>query len=360
MKQPLSFWYLNLIVFLLFFSSGCSKEKALPSLTLIHPIKLAIPSNFPQLPDNLNNPLTNEGVALGRLLFFETRLSGNNSISCSSCHRPELAFSDAVAQTNVGATGIPLPRNSSALINLAWNGNGLLWDGAAISLETQATLPIIDLHEMNQKLPELEVELKQLPDYVSRFRLVFNDEIKAELIVKALAQFQRTLISSNSKYDQFIRKENGITLTQIEQDGLILFKVKCSSCHAGELFTDHNFHNNGIDGSFTNQALDKVFLGRNRITNDLNDLGKFKTPTLRNINLTEPYMHDGRFITLEQVLNHYSNEVKSSPTLDPILIQNNGKVGINLSNEEKTAIIAFLKTLNDYTFTSNKNFNNPK
>lgn len=360
MQQPLSFRYLTLLVFLLFFINGCNKEEAIPSVQSVHPIKLVIPSNFPQVSENINNPLTSEGVALGRLLFFETRLSGNNSISCSSCHRPELAFSDAVAQTNVGATGIPLPRNSPALINLAWAGNGLLWDGAAISLETQAPLPITDLHEMNQKIPELEAELKQVPDYVSRFRTVFNDEIKIELIANALAQFQRTLISGNSKYDQFIRKENGITLTQVEQDGLLLFKAKCSSCHAGELFTDHGFHNNGIDGSFSNQTLNGVFLGRNRITNDLSDLGKFKTPTLRNVNLTEPYMHDGRFITLEQVLDHYSTGVKSSPTLDPLLIQNNGKLGVNLSNEDKIAIIAFLKTLNDYTFTSNKNFSNPK
>ncbi len=359
MKRLLQFGYLNFLVLLLFFSSGCNNEELITPTKLTHPIKLDIPSNFPPISDNINNPLTSEGVALGRLLFFDTRLSGSNSISCSSCHRPELAFSDAVAQTNVGATGIPLPRNSSALINLAWAGNGLLWDGAAVSLESQATLPIADLHEMSQKLPELEIELKQVPDYVSRFRLVFNDEVKAELIAKALAQFQRTLISGNSKYDKFVRKENGITLTQQEQEGLTLFRAKCGSCHNGDLFTDHDFHNNGIDGLFNNLTLNGVFLGRNRITNNLNDVGKFKTPTLRNVDLTDPYMHDGRFITLEQVLDHYSNGVKSSPTLDSFLMQNNGKVGINLSSGEKTAIITFLKTLSDYTFTSNKSFSNP-
>ncbi len=328
-------------------------------LETTHSLKLATPSNFPQIPENISNPLTNEGVELGRLLFYDTRLSGNNSISCASCHRPELAFSDAVAQTNVGATGIPLPRNSSALINLAWAGNGLLWDGASISLEAQATQPITDLHEMNQRLPELELELAKVPDYVSRFRLVFNSNIKAELIANALAQLQRTLISGDSKYDKFVRKENGVLLTQVEQDGMNLFNAKCGSCHVGALFTDHDFHNNGLDASFTNQTLNGVFLGRKRVTNNLNDLGKFKTPTLRNIELTDPYMHDGRFITLEQVLDHYSHGVKASPTLDPFLIQGNGKLGVNLSDDEKKAIIAFLKTLSDYSFTSNKNFSKP-
>jgi len=359
--KPLRFFkYIHALAFIVFMSSGCSKEKEPAKIASVHPFQLAVPANFPQISVDVNNPLTSEGIALGRLLFFETRLSGNNAISCSSCHRPELAFSDAVAQTNVGATGIPLPRNSSALINLAWADNGLLWDGAATSLETQALQPIMDLHEMNQKLPELEMKLKQIPDYVSRFRLVFNSEIKAELVAKALAQFQRTLISGNSRYDQFIRKENGINLTPIEQNGLSLFRIKCNNCHKGELFTDHDFHNNGIDDSFRDQTLNGVFLGRYRITNNVNDLGKFKTPTLRNVNLTEPYMHDGRFITLEQVLDHYSNGIKSSPTLDPLLIQSNGKIGINISNEEKIAIIAFLKTLNDYSFTSSVNFNQPK
>lgn len=358
MKPCKSLFYL-IVLTLIFLVTSCKEEGVTPNLNLLHPIQLNVPSNFPQILENKNNPLTSEGVALGRLLFFDTRLSGNNSISCASCHRPELAFSDAVAQTNVGFTGTPLPRNSSALINLAWSNHRLLWDGAATSLESQAILPIADLHEMNQPLPALEAKLKQVPDYVSRFRVVFNDEIKAELIGRALAQFQLTLISGNAKYDKFVRKENGIPLTKVEENGLNLFEAKCGSCHSSDLFTDHDFHNNGIDGSFTNQSLDGVFLGRYRVTQNLSDLGKFKTPTLRNIELTEPYMHDGRFITLMEVLDHYSDGVKPSPTLDPLLIQNNGKLGISLSNEDKTAIIAFLKTLSDYTFTSNKAHSKP-
>ncbi|MGF1925389.1 MAG: cytochrome-c peroxidase [Bacteroidia bacterium] len=358
MRHSKIFFCLSAFV-LIFQVNGCKEEEVKPNVKLLNPIQLDIPSNFPQISENTSNPLTSEGVALGRLLFFDTRLSGNNSISCASCHRPELAFSDAVSRTNVGFTGIPLQRNSSALINLAWANNGLLWDGAAVSLESQATLPIADLHEMNQTLPSLEAELKQIPDYISRFRTVFNDEVKAELIGKALAQFQMTLISGNSKYDKFVRNENGIKFSQIEENGMRLFREKCGSCHTGDLFTDHDFHNNGIDASFDNPSFDRVFLGRYRVTLNMSDLGKFKTPTLRNIELTEPYMHDGRFITLERVLDHYSSGVQSSATLDPLLIQPNGRSGISLSDGEKTAIIAFLKTLSDYTFTANKNFSKP-
>jgi cytochrome c peroxidase len=338
---------------------SCGKNEPIVISDSLHPIELKIPSNFPKPTLDVNNPLTTEGIALGRLLFYDVRLSGNNSISCASCHRPELAFTDAVPQTNIGFTGIPLPRNASALINLAWANNGLHWDGITNSLQTQALLPLTDLHEMNEKLPELEAELKRTPDYVTRFRKAFNDDIKAELIAKALAQFQKTLISGDSKYDQFVRKENNVSLSALELQGLNLVKQKCSNCHAGELFTDNEFHNNGLDATFTDQFLGGVFLGRFRVTKNVNDLGKFKTPTLRNAILTEPYMHDGRFITLAQVLDHYANGVKSSPSLDASLVQMNGKVGITLTTDEKTAIIAFLTALTDYKFASNKDFSNP-
>lgn len=338
---------------------SCGKDETIVINDSLHPVELKVPTNFPKPSLDINNALTTEGIALGRLLFFDVKLSGNNSISCASCHRPELAFTDAVPQTNIGFTGIPLPRNASALINLAWANNGLNWDGISNSLQAQALIPLTDLHEMNEKLPELEAELKRIPDYVTRFRKVFNDEIKAELIAKALAQFQKTLISGDSKYDQYVRKENNISLSALELQGQNLFKQKCSNCHAGELFTDNDFHNNGLDATFTNQSLGGVFLGRFRVTNHTSDLGKFKTPTLRNIILTEPYMHDGRFITLEQVLDHYANGVKNSPNLDPSLMQANGKTGISLTTDEKTAIIAFLTTLTDYKFSSNKDFSNP-
>lgn len=338
---------------------SCGKDEPIVINDSLHPFELKVPANFPKPTLDANNPLTTEGIALGRLLFFDVKLSGNNSISCASCHRPELAFTDAVPQTNIGFTGIPLPRNASALINLAWANNGLNWDGITNSLQAQALIPLTDLHEMNEKLPALEAELKLIPDYVTRFRKVFNDEIKAELIAKALAQFQKTLISGDSKYDQFVRKGNNVSLNALELHGLNLVKQKCGNCHAGELFTDNDFHNNGLDATFTDQSLGGVFTGRFRVTKNTNDLGKFKTPTLRNVILTEPYMHDGRFITLAQVLDHYADGVKSSPSLDPLLVQANTKTGISLTSDEKTAIIAFLTTLTNYKFSSNKDFSNP-
>lgn len=354
-KKSSIYFTLALLMILL----ACGKDDAIGIINSLHPIALKFPPNFPKPTLDANNPLTTEGIALGRLLFYDVKLSGNNSISCASCHRPELAFTDAVPQTNIGFTGIPLPRNASALINLAWANNGLHWDGITNSLQTQAILPLTDLHEMNEKLPELEAELKQIPDYVTRFRKVFNDDIKAELIAKALAQFQKTLISADSKYDQYVRKENNVSLSDIELKGLNLVKQKCSSCHASELFTDNEFHNNGLDATFSDQSLGGVFTGRFRVTKNVNDLGKFKTPTLRNVILTEPYMHDGRFITLAQVLDHYANGVKFSASLDPSLVQANLKTGISLTTDEKTAIIAFLTTLTDYKFSSNKEFSNP-
>lgn len=354
-KKSSIYFALALLIILL----SCGKDGFVVINDSLKPIELKVPTNFPRPLLDANNPLTTDGIYLGRLLFYDVRLSGNNSISCASCHRQELAFTDAVPQTNIGFTGIPLPRNASALINLAWANNGLHWDGITNSLQTQALLPLTDLHEMNEKLPELEAELKRIPDYVTRFRKVFNDDIKAELIAKALAQFQKTLISGDSKYDQFIRKENNVGLSAIELQGLNLVKQKCSNCHAGELFTDNEFHNNGLDATFTDQSLGGVFLGRFRVTKNVNDLGKFKTPTLRNVILTEPYMHDGRFITLAQVLDHYASGVKSSPSLDASLVQANAKTGISLTSDEKTAIIAFLTALTDYKFASNKDFSNP-
>ena len=172
---------------------------------------------------------------------------------------------------------------------------------------------------------------------------MFNSQVKSAAIVKALAQFERTLISGDSRYDRYIRREQGGGLSAEELHGLTLVNSKCRNCHAGELFTDNDFHNNGLDKDFSDTSLDGLFQGRYRITYQLSDLGKFKTPTLRNVMLTAPYMHDGRFTTLDQVLTHY---------------QNNGQPAIPLSVAERKAIIAFLGSLTDLSFIQNKNFYN--
>lgn len=319
--------------------------------------QLNVPANFPLPVMDPENVLSADGVALGRMLFYDRRLSGNNKISCASCHQPALAFTDGVALGNAGFSGKQLIRSAPALINLAWSNNGLFWDGGATNLESQAFGPLTSEDEMFQNLAELLEELNQVPEYQRLFRKVFNDEIKTGYIVKALAQFQRTLISGNSRYDKYQGNE-GETLNDQEKKGMKLFEMYCRSCHTGVLFTDNDFHNNGIDASFDNDALEGIYQGRFRISYNPGDLGKFKTPTLRNIALTAPYMHDGRFRTLEEVLKHYSSGIRVSATTDKKLMVN-GSWGFALSDDEQAAVISFLQTLTDSSFINNQAFAAP-
>lgn len=318
--------------------------------------KLLVPGNFPAVPDDPENPLTEQGITLGRMLFYEKRLSGNNKISCASCHQPELAFTDGKVLSDLGASGKLLSRHAPALFNLAWAKNGLFWDGGSKNLESQALGPLTSADEMAQDLHELESELRAMPDYVQRFNAAFKDGINTSNVVKALAQFQRTLISGNAAYDRYMRKEAGAVLSVQELEGMRLVASRCKGCHAGELFTDHDFHNNGLDNSFSPE-LEGIYLGRFRVTFDPADLGKFKTPSLRNIMVTAPYMHDGRFKNINQVLDHYQSGIKHSSTTDPLLCQDQGKAGIPLTNEERKAVIAFLNTLTDQEFLTSKQLN---
>jgi len=334
---------------------ACRKENTSPEPQVYG---LLVPGNFPVPEVIKDNMLSEQGVALGRMLFYDKRLSGSNQISCASCHKQALAFSDGLALSNQGASGKALPRTAPALINLAWSNNGLFWDGGSTNLESQAFGPITNEDEMHQNLDELVYELNQVPAYVKQFKLVFNDEIKTGYIARALAQFQRTLISGNSRYDHYTRNEAGGTLNDTELSGLKLFNTHCRSCHAGELFTDDNYHNNGLDSDFSNDALEGLYQGRFRITYDPSDLGKFKTPTLRNIALTAPYMHDGRLKDLPAVLAHYSHSVKMSATTDQALIHN-GQPGLLLTKDEQNAIIAFLHTLTDNSFVQNRDLSEP-
>jgi cytochrome c peroxidase len=318
------------------------------------PVVLEVPANFPAASNMIGNPLTLEGIELGRMLFYDKRLSGSNQISCGSCHKPDLSFSDGMAFSNIGESGNALHRNTPALVNMAWINNGLFWDGGSTNLESQALAPLTNPDEMHQELFELVNELKAVPDYVSRFRFVFkDDEIKTGNIMKALAQFQRTFISAGSRYDKYKRKEPGGVLDRVELQGMQLVQSKCAGCHVGELFTDNDYHNNGIDADFSDNSFEGIYKGRYRITYNNADLGKFKTPTLRNVLLTSPYMHDGRFAIIDEVLNHYSNNVKTSITLDPFMLQQNGQPGIPMTYDEKQAIIAFLKSLTDSAFIAN-------
>lgn len=316
------------------------------------PYVMKIPKNFPEPIMDPENPLTEEGIALGKELFFDTRLSGNSRISCASCHLPEKAFSDGLV-TSVGISGIKLTRNSPSLLNLAWTAAGFFWDGGSETLESQAYGPITHPDEMGMDLDILLKRLKSDPIYVKQFRAAFDDTIRTQYIVKALAQFERSLIAAESRYDRY---NNGDTaaLTQTEKLGMSLVKKHCSSCHAGELFTDQKFHNIGLDSDFSDERDEGVRQGRYRITFKEEDKGKYKTPTLRNIAITAPYMHDGRFNSLEKVLEHYQTGIKNSPSLDPIFVNNDEQTGIPLTAKEKKAIISFLGSLTDSRFRALK------
>lgn len=319
---------------------------------------LRVPDHFPAVERHLDNPLTVEGIELGRQLFYDVRLSGNNKISCASCHQQNLAFSDGVALGNQGVSATQLHRHAPALFNLAWSKSGLFWDGGAKNLESQAFGPLTAADEMHQDLYELDWELKQIPEYVKSFRLVFGGEVSSANVVKALAQFQRSLISAGSKYDRYQQGEKNASLTALELEGMALVAQKCQSCHSGELFTDDAYHNNGLDGIFS-EDFEGIFQGRFRVSFEPVDLGKFKTPSLRNVLLTAPYMHDGRFKTIDEVLDHYQSGVKISATTDAILLKNASQPGIAMSANERKAIIAFLGSLSDHELINNQEISNP-
>lgn len=359
MADKYAFTRISAAILLTFMALSCKKDNVLEAIDpVLHAVKLKVPAGFPVIQDNLDNPLTAEGIALGRKLFYDVRLSRSNSISCASCHHQDLAFSDGVALSAIGESGLKLERHAPALFNLAWSDAGLFWDGGSKNLESQAFGPLTSADEMHQDLFELESELKRVPEYVSQFKLVFNEEVRSANVVKALSQFQRTLISAGSKYDHYKRGESEGKLTNLEMTGMSLVNAKCRSCHSTELFTDNGYHNNGIDIVFSD-AHEGLFQGRFRVSFDPADMGKFKTPSLRNVLLTAPFMHDGRFKTIDEVLDHYQSGIKVSATIDASLYQNDGQPGIPMTLSERQAMIAFLNTLTDYEFINNKTISNP-
>jgi cytochrome c peroxidase len=358
----------KIYLILLFFSGilfSCSKdpETALPGQTAT-PVNLEYPSYFgtPLIPSS--NPTTKEGIRLGRMLFYEKKLSGNNSMSCGSCHKQKFAFADSSAFSK-GIDGINSQRSTMALSNLAWQ-QSFFWDGRAINLEQQVPFPIQNPIEMHQDIGLAVSELQSTSIYPPLFKAAFGTEtINTQTISNAIAQFERTLISSNSRYDQF-RSGNPSALTAQEKNGLILFSThpipsinkrggNCSDCHAGDLQQNYSFENNGIDSIYTD-------LGRAAITGSNFDSAKFKVPSLRNIDLTAPYMHDGRFNTLEEVLLHYNEHVNAKAKLiSPVLTASNtgGGINLDLTAQEVADIIAFLHTLTDTSFITDTTFSDP-
>lgn len=318
------------------------------------PLELSRPDHFPAPILMKSNPLTEEGVLLGKTLFFDPSISANGKVSCASCHIPSLAFSDGVAIPESGVSGKSLERHSPVLFNLAWMGNGLFWDGGSKNLESQAFGPLTHADEMGMDMTELEHRLILDGVYVELFEDAFEDGISSPNVVKALAQFERTLISASSKYDQSKQAEAGIELSEQELKGFSLVQNHCAVCHKGELFTDNQFHNNGLDSDFSEGGHELVLLGRYRISHEEKDMGAFKTPSLRNVMLSAPYMHDGRFNTIDEVLDHYSDGVNDVSTTSELVYQKEGGAGIPLSQADKAAIKAFLHTLTDHDFVTDK------
>ncbi|MFN4122146.1 MAG: cytochrome-c peroxidase [Flavobacteriales bacterium] len=315
---------------------------------------MEIPQGFPQMVIPADNPMTVEGVELGRRLFFDKILSKNFTQSCASCHNNEFGFTDHGNRVSVGVEGIAGTRNSMTIANLGFNRR-FFWDGRAMSLEEQALDPVPNPIEMNLPWLEAMQRLNTNTTYKQLFKKAFNtDFIDSLHVAKALAQFMRTMISSNSKFDKRMRFESNFTAS--EANGFVIFNTEkgdCFHCHnidGGRLFTDNLPRNNGLDAVFTD-------LGVGAITGNPNDNGKFITPTLRNIALTAPYMHDGRFQTLEEVIEHYNNGGQPSATIDP-LMKNVGE-GLNLSAQDKADLVAFLKTLTDTSFINNPKFRSP-
>lgn len=306
------------------------------------------PKNFPEpVYAFANNPITKDGFELGRMLFYEPRLSRNNTISCSSCHIQSSAFTQHGHDVSHGIDDRLGTRNSPPIMNLAWN-KAFMWDGGIYDLDLQPIAPITAHEEMDEELENVLNKLRQLPAYRNKFKAAFGSgQINTANFMKALSQFMLMCVSSNAKYDKVMRKEQNTSFSTIEAAGYEIFKSKCGNCHKEPLFTDGNFRNNGLAPSAIND------LGLYTATLLENDRYKFKVPSLRNLKYTAPYMHDGRFLTLDAVFQHYTNEIQATENLDPLL-NKNGIRGIAINGDEKSKLLAFLNTLNDEEFINNK------
>ncbi|WP_440068897.1 cytochrome-c peroxidase [Tenacibaculum discolor] len=347
--------YLSLLLLLLI---SCSSKGEEESIYTPVPANLEIPELFqqkliaPVIPTN--NPLTEEGITLGKKLFFDPILSKDNTQSCASCHDPKNAFTDDT-RFSEGIDGKFGTRNSMPLFNLAWNfDERFMWDGKELSIERQAFSPVRNPIEMHSDWKNVAKKLQEHAEYLTLFQQAFGtSKIDSTLVTKAIAQFERTLISGNSKFDQYLLGK--VELTPEEQNGFNVFmdetRGDCFHCHGSDnnpLWTDNKFHNNGLDETFAD-------LGLGAVTGDPNDNGKFRSPSLRNLKFTAPYMHDGRFATLEEVINHYSEGLKISSTIDPLMKKAN-QGGVQLSDKDKADLKAFLLSLSDANFVNNPDF----
>lgn len=322
------------------------KPMDLPEIAPPFPFKMGPTFSEPTLPRD--NPLIRKRVDLGERLFHDGAFSRDGTLSCADCHPRATAFADP-RRFSIGMDGRIGTRQGMPLFNLAWK-TSFFWDGRASSLRAQVLMPVVDHLEMDEKIENVVTKLQKTS--AADFEKAFGTpEVTQERIGLAIENFLLTLTSYDSKFDRAM--QGNAMLTKEEQRGFELFMTEreprmgnhgadCFHCHGGALFTDHQFRNNGL-------RIDEADLGRFKVTQSPLDRGTFATPSLRNIALTGPYMHDGRFETLEQVLDHYSEGVERTDTLDPNLAKHPDG-GLHLSAEEKKAVIAFLKTLTDPAF----------
>ena len=315
----------------------------------------------PDLP--ADNPLTVQGVQLGRMLFYEKLLSRDGSQACADCHRQPDGFSDTT-RFSIGVEMLPGKRQAMPVFNMAWHSNEFFWDGRAHLLRDQALKPIQDPLEMNETLDNVVAKLSATETYRDQFTRAFgSDEITPEKMALAMEQFELSIVSNDSKYDRFLAGTE--TLTESEERGRLLFETEynpffpdqsgadCAHCHGGANFENDQYMNNGLD-----TEAEITDMGREKVTEDPADRAKFKVPSLRNVAVTPPYMHDGRFQTLEQVVNHYNEGIRESSTTD-ITLLNTKDTGLFLDDQDKQDLINFLKTLTDQTFLNNEEYKSP-
>ncbi|MFT4545646.1 MAG: cytochrome c peroxidase [Bacteroidia bacterium] len=318
---------------------------------------------FPPPSSPVSTMLTAQKIALGRMLFYEKKMSSNLTQACADCHRQEHAFTDT-ARFSVGAEGDLGGRQAMAIFNMAWHSNGFFWDGRSPELHDQATQPIQNPLEMNETIPSVIAKLTDDQTYKDQFIRAFGDETITEARMgEAMEQFMFTFISNDSKYDRSLA--GTATLTPSEERGRQLFfseynaffpnesGADCAHCHGGINFENDQYMNNGLDSEANFDDL-----GRFDETNDPTDRAKFKVTSLRNIEMTPPYMHDGRFQTLEEVVEHYNTAIEQSSTLNPALDATTA-TGLMLDTQEKADLVAFIKTLTDETYLNNTAFASP-
>ena len=323
---------------------GCKKDAEIKEVTPQFPRLMEVPAGFPEIGHPEGNEFTKERWDLGKKLFFDPIMSADSSISCASCHAPELSFSDNKA-FSFGVEEQIGTRNSSPLVNLAYHPY-FTREGGVPTLEMQVLVPIQEHNEFNFNIVLIAERLKQISDYVEQSQSAYEREPDAFVITRSLACFERSLISGNSRYDQYHFQNNTATLTEEELRGMDLFfseKTNCSECHNGFNFTNYSFQSNGLYEDYADN-------GRFRLTGDDSDKGVFKIPSLRNISMTSPYMHDGSLSTLEEVIEHYNSGGKSHPNRSEKI-----KL-LHLTVQEKADLVSFLNSLTDDLFISNPLF----